>query len=1144
VAHNQGQPSVGGVTRNTKLKKRKPAQESERLSAALSTRKSKDKTENFKSVNKEDSDKDEPKKQSRNKTKKSLDVTEEHAHALLGRKIEDTEKRSEIIAIESNKNKEPFNQNVSLCCLGSDNEKRGVLQGKTGSEISRSKKRRIRKRRLLESLGLNIINPIKTAKEISAAKKRQKKRKSDCVAGSDAVKAVKLEVTSRSEGTSCDAVGKKGALKISGGVEEVDCTAVKVVNREVRAKSDKTGCGVIEKEGAIRKPEESDCTAVKLVRREVRSKSEEISCDAAVNNCEEPLLKYCTALKSVNREVPGRREEISFDVVGKKGAERKSEDIVTEESYHTAVKLVNLEVTNRKEDTNCGIVGQKGAVRNYENTAVEESDCADVKLVSGEGETAGYDIEGNKQTISSFEDTVSVVPELEDFCPTRPSEQVTEVEESKLEKNISKDTFPEVKEGSSLNSSTAVKVCSSCEELQCRELSSGCKVASEDISHQFLSKNEEPSTSERADLVSFLYRDNIEALLRSAVLNDVTLSSRCSEKEVKNFFNTYGTFSERGRSQFAAVEKLLHSNSKGGEEHCEPALNKDIPPDVTPLNSVTVSDKEPDLDSSTSALTSVGSPRCDHFALKDIKDNVDADGLGTASCAQILENFCSYNQVVKGLKHTDSEENNLVFRGGFSRGPIYTSPNPENRLTNSTRTSRIQNSARTVLVPDTYESCDFPSAQKLDSDPVHSESDPPVKWQFTSGDKTELPEVRNVSEQSLACNTSPRLKDSYKEQSLDITRSAEVSSEECQVNREHKNGVVIECRATEDETVIESHIESHPCAHAECPKEQKPIPIVLNNICNYKEKGDSENCSEKVPRNGNVEKYRWTGFVPECAEDIPETVVGAVSLRTVKEAQGTDRCYHISPTEISYPGTWNESSSDFQTDSDSKQHVTVPNCTVTEVSGSESVKLRPIPSSEDKVIMNHPQRKPMESKITRPEKSREEVLAAREAKKAEKLSRNKNKAILSGNVSSPENVVVSKSQSIPSPSRTKKPELTAEAGKQTEYVAVVESVSPGVKQLQAPLRDASYQKSKTENKIPTKRTELKTKKDELQEPENRVSTNSTRENEASRTPEILGEKMKDTSHGPQSLAVLPASKNKAELRAERRAKQVMYSSEI
>jgi hypothetical protein len=1070
VAHNQGQPSVGGVTRNTKLKKRKATQEPEqRLSAALSTRKSKDKTENFQSLNKEDSDKDEPKKQNRNKTKKSLDVTQEHAHALLGKKIEDIAKRSEIIAIETNEKKEPLNQEV--CCLGSDKEEQGVLQDKTGSEISRSKKRRIRKRRLLESLGISIINPIKSAKEISVTKKRQKKRKSDC----DAVKAVNLEETSRSE---------------------------------------------------------------------------LISCDAAINDLEriaigERLHQVCTVLKLLTGEVPGRREEVSFDIVGKKGAQkRKCEDIVTEESYHTAVKSVNLEVTNREEETNCGIVGQKRAVRNCEDTVVEESDCANVKPASGKGETAGYDIKGNKQTVSSFEDTVSVVPKLEDSHPTRPSEQVTEVEESQLEKNILKDTFLEVKEGnSSLNSSTAVKVWSSCGESQCsRELSLGCKVASEDILHQFLNKKEEPSTSGKVDLASFLYHDNIEALFRSAVLNDVTLSSRCSEKEVKNFFNTYGTFSERGRTQFAAVEKLLHSNSKGGEEHCEPALNKDIPPDVTAHNSVTISDKEPDLDSSTSALTSVGSPRRDHFALRDIKDNVGADGLGTATCAQILENCCPYNQVVKGLTDTDSEENNLAFRGGFSRGPIYTSPNPENRVTNS---SRIQNSTHTVVVPDTYESCDFPSVQKLDSDPAHSENDLSVKGQFTSGDKKELPEVRNVSEQSLACSASPRLKDWYREQSLDKAKSAEVNSEECQVNHVRKNGVVIECRAAEGEPV-----ESHPCAHAECSKEQKHIPIVLNNICNDKEKEDSENCSEKVPRNGNVEKYRWTGFVSECTEDIQETkfeasktVIGT-SSRTVEEGQGTDRSYHISPTEISYPGTRNESSTDFQADSGSKEQVTVPNCTVTEVSVSESIKLMPIPSSEDKVIMNRPQRKPMENKITRPEMSREEVLAAREAKKAEKLARNKNKVTLSANVSSPENVVVSKSQSIPSPSRSKQPELTTEAGKQTEYVAVVESVSknamqcPGVKQLRGPLRDASYQKSKTENKSPTKRTELKTKKDEVQEPENRVSTNSSRENEASRTTDDLGEKVKDTGHGPQSSAVLPAPKSKAELRAERRAKQL------
>jgi hypothetical protein len=45
---------------------------------------------------------------------------------------------------------------------------------KTGSEISRSKKRRIRKRRLLESLGINIINSIKSTKERKISQVRER----------------------------------------------------------------------------------------------------------------------------------------------------------------------------------------------------------------------------------------------------------------------------------------------------------------------------------------------------------------------------------------------------------------------------------------------------------------------------------------------------------------------------------------------------------------------------------------------------------------------------------------------------------------------------------------------------------------------------------------------------------------------------------------------------------------------------------------------------------------------------------------------------------------------------------------------------------------------------------------------------------
>jgi hypothetical protein len=363
---------------------------------------------------------------------------------------------------------------------------------------------------------------------------------------------------------------------------------------------------------------------------------------------------------------------------------------------------------------------------------------------------------------------------------------------------------------------------------------------------------------------------------------------------------------------------------------------------------------------------------------------------------------------------------------------------------------------------------------------------------------------------------------------------------------------VIECRATEEETVTESH----PSAYAECPKEQKPIPTGLNNIFNIDEKEESESCPEKIQRNVNVEKYRWTDFVSECAEDIQQTgfevsktVEGTVSLRSVEEGQGSDCCSHNSLTEVSYPdskdNTWNESCSfDLHTDSSSKEQLSLLNCSVTEVSDSEIVKFIHIPSSEDKVIMNRPQRKPLESsKIGSLERSREEVLAACEAKKAEKLARNKNKVMLPSDVSTPENVVVSKL----SPSEVRQqPKLTTEAGRHgTECVAKVETVSKntiqcaGVKQLHSPLRDSSCQMSKIEKKTPTKRTEPKKKTGELQEAENRVPTGTMKEEDVNRTTEILEEKVKDTGHVPQSLAVVPAPKSKAELRAERRAKQVI-----
>lgn len=999
VTENESNSDIGGLAKNTKLQKLKgggvvsvPKQGLKGLSAALLTKKSKGKAESNQCVNKEDSNKGETKKQNRKKNKKSADVTQKQNSAWVARGAEDTGQQLENTAKKADTKKGPLDQKGVYPSNSSPKEEKQKLwneeiSSKTGSEISKSKKRRLRKRRLLESLGVNIINSVKSTKDKGTTKKRKKKKKSKYVTYNHTV-------------------------------------------------------------------------------------------------TEESLHKDCTAVKSVTKEIDGL-------------------------------------VTSRNKETCCGIIGKSGAVRKSED-------------------------------IANFTEV------LKDTVPRKPPDQVTNVKERKLEKKIFAATLPEVKEGNiALDSSARVKVSSSCEEdLPCPD----SKIHLEDISLPFLSKTEVPSPSGRADLVNFLSHDNVEGLFRSALLNDVTLSSRCSEKEVKNFFNTYGTFSERGRTQFAAVEKLLHSNSKGSEDigisQCfEPVLDKGISSSLAPQNSTTTVKKEPSLDSSTSSPALVKSLKCDYFSSKHVQDYVDAVEPVTVCCVGNLEtDSSSCNQVLKGLNHADSLGNSLVFKGGLCRGPIYTSPNLENRVTSSANSNQILNSASRVFVRDVYVSCDsnqqekfgsceVSSVRKLDSEEQH----------FLPGDKSQLIEVCSVSDQSTY-SFSPRLEVSHKEQAFDHAKVAEVNTVECQVDFVCKSDMVIECRPAEGNFVTESH----PSVNAECLKEGEPICTRLSKNIYTTQKKDSEKLPEKVEENSSSEKCRWIGFVSECDEDIKKTgfqvgktVESVISLKKVEEDHQPDCFSHISHAGVSYLDnrciTRNESVfHDFHTDSGNKGQESLRNCSgVTEVSDCEIIKSSLI-SSQDKVIMNPSQRKPVESSdICKPEKSREEILAARQAKKADKLARNK-KVMPTSSVSSSENVPVSKAQTVTSPSKSRQQQKSVtDSGKcVTECTVAGNSVCKNtvpcrdVKVPHSPVKDTSHQKSKVENSSPTKKAELKKKKDKCPEIENIVRTSIANENEASGTSERLAGKVKDISHGSESLTVLPALKSKAELRAERRAKQV------
>lgn len=993
----QSQPCVGDISRNTELQQSKggggvavPKEGSKGYLPVLSTKKSKDKTENNQSVSKEGRNEDELKKHSGKKHKKSVDIAQKQSTDLLAEKEEDTEQRSENITREASSRIGHLDQKAVLGNHSDPTgEKRVVLNEeiilKTDSDISRSKKRRIRKRRILQSLGINNGNSVNTTENKSTTRrKKKKKNKSEYATDSDILREESLH---------------------------------------------------------------EDCTTLKLVG----SRTKEIICD---------------------------------------------------------------------------IVAKKEALRRYA-------------------------------------DTVAFTSNLKDSYPRNLPEQVTKVKETELEKNIFADTLGGVKAGNVVTDSSATeKAHFACEDLQFSTVSDS-KIPSEDISLQFLSDKEEPSTSGRADLVNFLSHNNVEGLFCSALLNDVTLSSRCSEKEVRNFFNTYGTFSERGRTQFATVEKLLGSSSEdiedGGTSHYfEPVLNKD----TSPQNSCTIVNKDCSLNSCTSSLTSVTSPRCDYFSLENIKHNVDAGKQGSASSIGNSENDSPYKQVVTGLNRIDSIGNSLVFKGGFCRGPIYTSPTVENRVTSSVNSNQILNGAHRVFVPYAYDSCDItqqdrfgccddPSVQILDSELADGDNGVSVKHQSLPGAETKLPEVCNLSEQSFTFSVRQQLEDSCQEQDHNYSRILNVNTVECQVNFVSKGDIVSECTADEEKTVPESHF----LVNSEYPKEEKSTCTRLSNdICTAPEKGDSEMHREQIERNSDIERYRWIGFISECGEDIQETdfeanktVKRVISLKTI-EGEKSVTSSNICPAEVSnlYCGsnTRNEPvCGDFRADSNSKGQETVSGCgSVAELSDSEYVKFSLVASSQDTGIMNPSSNKPVESSnIHRQEKSREEILAAREAKKAAKLAKNKNKL-----VPACDGVAAAKTQATAGCSKSiQQPKCTTNAGKhEIQHLTEAESLSkntvqgPGMKNLRSPLRDTSREKSKTENKMPMKKTDLERMKDEVPEVENTVATGGMKEEDTSGTTQIVGEEVKETDHGPQSLTELLSQKSKAELRAERRAKQV------
>ncbi|XP_069704134.1 uncharacterized protein eIF2Bdelta [Periplaneta americana] len=1023
---SQSRPGGGGggggssSSNNTKTQKVKgegvsvPKQGSKGSSAV---KKSKDKTERDQSVNKENVNKDDTKKSNRKKNKKSVDVTQKPHTAPLTGKSENSDQstgnKTKEAGCKKGSSVHKTEQIVVQSPLNFKEDKQKIqteeVTPKSGSELSKSKKRRIRKRRVLESLGI-IVNAVKSPKDKTSTKKRKKKKKAKHSTVPDA--------------------------------------------------------------------------------------------------SEDFLLKDNTNIKPV-----------------------------------TVSSEINGLVTSRDKDNVCDTLGNKGAVRKCEETA-------------------------------------NTTPKVKDTSNThlkKTLDQVNKVKETKIEKKVLSENLLDVKgRHSTQDSNTSAKVCSNCEELQCKKQEeesqiSDSKILSDDIPHQSLNKKEE---SGKVDLVNFLSHDNVEGLFRSALLNDVTLSSRCSEKEVKNFFNTYGTFSERGRTQFAAVEKLLHSSNKDSEDitasQCfEPTLDKEVTSTITPQHSNIIVNKESNLDSNSSAINVVGSQKCDYFSPKHIKVNINSDEPVSVASVSNLES--SYNQVVKGLSRLESVGNNLVYKGGLSRGPIYTSPNLENRVTSSANSSQTLNSASKIFTSNTHESCnakeedksessEIPESGKLDSPLVNTEKDllgqEKVVDQFLQKDKTPSSEVVNASETNIKlihhCNTKAKEELPIKDQVSCHTKVSDVKAVKNEIDIVGSYDV-IECTKNKEKSVTEILPESSKDPVSICPS--------LNESKGSSwEKDDLENLPEKIEKNC-TERYRWTGFVSESEEDTQETgfeatisVKSVIPIKKVEDNKNIDNSTELNSAVSK--GNEDKELSDLATESVKEQKEKTCDALPVYGSGKEvsdsTLLSSSIPLIEDQATMKSMQGKTTEStNFQRAEKNKEEIKAAREAKKAEKAIRNKSKATSAttdGASKSTENAAIKK-QAVPNPSKNKQSSRTGvDSGKSLNEPSTVCATlqeptlknigkAPSVEKDIKSVKDNSVKISKIENKVAGKKKDLQEAK-EVSEEKKGVPV-SLKGDEINRTVEKEGKinVAENVENGDPSVAAATAGKSRAELRAERRAKQ-------
>ncbi|XP_067010899.2 microtubule-associated protein futsch [Anabrus simplex] len=146
----------------------------------------------------------------------------------------------------------------------------------------------------------------------------------------------------------------------------------------------------------------------------------------------------------------------------------------------------------------------------------------------------------------------------------------------------------------------------------------------------------------------------------SSVLSDISLSAHCSEKEVKNFYNTYGTFPDRNSSSLTTAGRLLNSSSADSNQSVNPnsvrdKVGKSVSPENTSLVTDTVLEKKDG---------------------KFVNDNSAIESSQLRSIFQAGGSFARTENIP------------------FLKGPIYTSPNFENKVTSSVDSNQVFNSCR------------------------------------------------------------------------------------------------------------------------------------------------------------------------------------------------------------------------------------------------------------------------------------------------------------------------------------------------------------------------------------------------------------------------------------------------------------------